>query len=154
MTRYRDLKAGIERLQVVIGKQCQCPIPSSTPTFISRSLMRLSDSECDELCGGFGSQQLVSSRHLIVQSNDRNIYKIIYLPSEKEAFTLYMNKDGVSNHLVHPQRVIMPTIPTLTVYKYKHLPFSPLNQKDACKCLRSLVVGLRQPLQWRIQDFG
>ena len=36
------------------------PIHSSNPTVISRSLMRLSDSECDELCGP-GSMQLVSS---------------------------------------------------------------------------------------------
>ena len=40
----------------------------------------------------------------------------------------------------------MLAIPTLTVYRYKHLPYPPLEQKNASKCLQSLVMGIKSAL--------
>ena len=51
------------------------------------------------------------------------------------------------NSLIHPERVNVLAKPTLAVYRYKRVLYSPLEKENARKCLRSLVVGIKAALE-------
>lgn len=77
LTKYADVKAGIARLSQVIQMQCTRLFSLEDPgnTIFWPTLIKLSDDECNKLCSG--STQVMSSRHIMVES-DNSLYKIIY----------------------------------------------------------------------------
>ena len=114
---------------------------------VSYFLMKLSPVECAELCDSNEGKQIISSRHLVVQ-HEQKIYKMIYLPSEDSAFRKYVQSVTLApsppSMLIHPVEIYVA--PNVTAYSYNCIQYSSLKKQQANDCIRSLVKGIHDAL--------
>ena len=144
LKNYHCLADGIKRLRDVIKNQSKLLSATRRGHIDQHYLIKLTDQECRQLCDSKEwCAQLPSSTHIIVETSD-SVYKVIYSLTER----LYYNI--CSSALQNCKLIISPKTINVDIhflfYKYAKVKFSPLNVKDASKCLNDLVKSIKAAL--------
>ena len=78
------------------------------------------------------------------------MFKVLYSHPERTSLQWYLDrvkqKRDPPKFLTVPEHVFLLFAPTLTIYRYKFVHFSPLKKSQACRCLLSLVKGIKRAL--------
>ena len=145
LQRYQGVSAGVEAIIEVLRHQCgKLPKIPSEPY---NSLIRLSTECCELICSDHNGTQLKSPLHIMVR-HQGYIYKVLY--DYKEQISHYLVRDRIGTayleNVIVPEKVEIPSIFDLYVFRYQIVDHSPMTVEEARKCLYYLVIGIHKAL--------
>ena len=152
LQRYQGVSAGIEAIIEVLRHQCgRLPKIPSEPY---NSLIRLSPECCELICSDRNGTQLKSPLHIMVR-HQGYIYKVLYDRQEGDNHDLLRDEIGTAylENVIVPEKVKVPGIRDLYVYRYQIVDHSPMTVEEAHKCLYYLVIGIHKALS-QLHSFG
>ena len=145
LKHYDVLAEGLNSLKKVILNQSKVLSTMRRSTIDHHYLIKLTKEECCALCDSQDCVQLPSSTHILVQASGM-VYKVLYSKEEQLSYWMYCN---AIQKITRPHLTISPETMYTTriiVYRYPKVKFSPLDVKNASKCLKDLVKSTKAAL--------
>ena len=100
------------------------------------------------LCGTEG-YQIKCKWHVVVESTDGYMYKLLYDAEEQRSFAVFLRRMQTTTsfkNLIYPEDVTPQSFTTMQLQRYSRAKFGPLNEFEAKKCLRNFVIGAKSAL--------